>query len=551
MASFKKLGLFIMIIFGMVLFLVGCGGGDGNAEPAGGGSGEAADDIVPEGDEDDTLYIGLTNAPAGFNPLNATDTVAQWILRMLYPTLLDQPASLSFEGNLAESFETEDNQSFTITLRSDAEWSDGEPITADDVAYTLELIANPDVETTWGVNISSLEGLQSTGKWEDGADGVAGVEVVDEHTLILTTKTPVDPNYIKEMIGFNVYVVPKHIAEQYDPAELSNSEFATTPSVSGSIYQFVDYETDSYVQLEANPTYYKGEAELKHVYLRVVNGTSLVTELQSGGVDMAAGGGIGVIPVSEVDTLANDDNLVFESYPGFATQFMFVNNDEFDADVRLAMMYAIDREAIVEQLFRGNAEVLNSMYTSASVYFDPDVEAIPHDVDRARELLEGADFDTSQEIELTVPTGNRAREQSASLIQQNLEEAGFNVTQVTFDFVTALANVREGDYQIGLIGIPLTSDPDQTYLWSQSGTTNLGRVNDEKLEQLLEEGRTATDMDERQAIYTEMQAYWRDQAFAVGLYADFQYKVQSKNLNGGIKEFWGGSLHDMHEWTKN
>ncbi|SEO74422.1 peptide/nickel transport system substrate-binding protein [Amphibacillus marinus] len=550
MASFKKITLLIMIMFGMVFFLVACGGGEGT-ETTGDNDGDPSGDITSDGEEEDTLYIGLTNAPGGFNPLNASDTVAQWILRMLYPTLLEQPESLVFDGNLAESFETEDNQSFTITLRPDAEWSDGEPITADDVAYTLELIANPDVETTWGVNISSLEGLQSTGKWEDGAAGVAGVEVVDEQTLILTTKTPVDPNYIKEMIGFNVYIVPKHIAEQYEPAELANSDFATTPSVSGSIYQFVQYETDAYVQLEANPTFYKGEAQLKHVYLRVVNGTSLVTELQSGGVDMAAGGGIGVVPVSEVDTLAADDNLDFESYPGFATQFMFINNEEFDADVRLAMMYAIDREAIVEQLFRGNAEVLNSTYTSASVYFDPNVEAIPHDVDRARELLEESGFDTSQEIELTVPTGNRAREQSASLIQQNLAEAGFNVTQVTFDFVTALANVREGDYQIGLIGIPLTSDPDQTYLWSQSGTTNLGRVNDERMEDLLEQGRTSTSMEERQEIYSELQEYWRDQAFSVGLYGDFQYKVQNKELNGGIKEFWGGSLHDMHEWTKD
>lgn len=538
----KRSVLLIALIASFSFFLAACGSENTDTSSSGSSSNAASGDS-------DTLYIGLTNAPGGFNPLNATDTAAQWTLRMLYPTLMDQPESLNFEGNLAESFESEDNQTYTITLR-DAEWSDGEAITAEDVVYSLNLIANPEVETSFGVNISSLEGVQDTGKLVDGATEISGATVVDDKTLTLTTKTPVDPNYLKEMIGFNIYIVPKHIVETYELADLANSEFATTPTVSGSLYKFVKYEKDSYVQLEANPTYYKGEPNFKNVYLKVVSGTNLVTELQSGGVDMAAGGGIGVVPVSDLDTLKADDNLLVESYPGFATQFMFINNDEFDADVRLAMTYAIDREAIVEQLFRGNAEVLPTSYTSASGYFDESVTAIPHDVDKAKELLAASGFDTSTEIQLVVPTGNKAREQSASLIEQNLEEAGFNVTQVTYDFVTALSNIRDGNYQIGLIGIPTNSDPDQTYLWSTSGTTNLSRVNDEKLESLMKEGTETTNMEDRKPIYSEIQEYWRDNAFAVGLYADYQYKVQVTSLNGGINEFWAGSLSTMQDWTK-
>lgn len=525
-----------------VTLLAACGG---SSDSSSGSSTESS-----SATKKDTLYIGLTNAPGGFNPANSTDTSGQWILRMLYPTLLDQPESLTFKGNLADSFETTDNQTFTIKLRSGAKWSDDKPITAEDVAYSLNLIANPDVETSFGVNISSLKGVKDTGKLDDGTTEISGVKVVDDSTLTLTTKTPVDPNYLKEMTGFNIYIVPKHIVEKEDLKNLSSSTFATAPTVSGSLYKFVKYEKDSYVQLEANPSYYKGEAKLKNVYLKIVNGTSLVTELESGGVDMAAGGGIGVIPVSDIDTLKKNSNLTFKSYPGFATQFMFINNDDFDAKVRLAMTYAIDREAIVKQLFRGNAEVLPTSYTSASKYYDKDLKAIPHDVAKAKALIKESGFDTSKEIELTVPTGNKAREQSANLIQQNLEEAGFKVKQVSFDFVTALANVRSGDYQLGLIGIPMTSDPDQTYLWSKSGTTNLSRVNDSKLESLIAEGKASTNMDDRKKIYDEIQAYWQEQAYAVGLYADYQYKVQSKNLDGGIKEFWVGSLYDMQDWTK-
>lgn len=189
---------------------------------------------------------------------------------MLYPTLLDQPESLTFQGNLADSFDTTDNQTFTIKLQSGAEWSDGQPITAEDVAYSLNLIANPDVETSFGVNISSLQGVKDTGELDDGTSEISGVKVIDDTTLTLTTKTAVDPNYLKEMIGFNIYIVPKHIVEKEDLKNLSSSTFATAPTVSGSIYKFVKYEKDSYVQLEANSSYYKGEAKLKNVYLKLL-----------------------------------------------------------------------------------------------------------------------------------------------------------------------------------------------------------------------------------------------------------------------------------------
>lgn len=535
----KKWGLFIGALMGIVLILTACGGN----------STSSSSSSSATSSKKDTLYVGLTNAPGGFNPVNATDTAAQWLLRLMYPTLMDQPESLKFEGNLATSFDTTDNQTFTVKLREGAKWSDGQAITANDVAYTLNLIANPKVETSFGVNISSLEGVNESGKITSGSS-ISGVNVVDDQTLTLKTKVPVDPNYIKEMIGFNVWIVPKHVVEKYDVATLSSSAFATNPTVSGGAYSFVKYEKESYVQLKANSNYYKGKAKIENMYVKILTGTNLVTELQSGGVDMAAGGGIGVIPVSEVDTLKKDSNLTFKEYPGFATQFMFINNDKFNKDVRLAMTYAIDREAIVKQLFKGNAEVLPTTFTTASAYYDKSLKAIPHNVKKAKELLKQSGFDTNQEIEITVPSGNKAREQSASLIEQNLEEAGFKVKQVSYDFVTALANVKKGNYQLGLIGLALNSDPDQTAYWSKAGTTNLSRVKDDTLEALIEKGKSLTSQTERKAVYDEIQSYQKDNAFAVGLYADYQYKVQNKNLNGGIKKFWVGSFSDIQDWTK-
>ena len=94
------------------------------------------------------------------------------------------------------------------------------------------------------------------------------------------------------------------------------------------------------------------------------------------------------------------------------------------------------------------------------------------------------------------------------------------------------------------------TDPDQSFLWTPNGSSNFGFVNDEKLTQLFEDGKAGVSMEERQPIYSEIQEYFKENAFAIGLYSDYQYRAQSKTLNGGVKEFWAGSLSDMQDWTK-
>lgn len=106
----------------------------------------------------DILYMGLTNAPDSFNPLNTPGVSGRWTQRFFYDGLLEMPGPLTFEPALADSFETEDNQHYKIKLNQKAAWTDGTPITADDVVFTYNLIADPEVESVRGMAVSSLEG---------------------------------------------------------------------------------------------------------------------------------------------------------------------------------------------------------------------------------------------------------------------------------------------------------------------------------------------------------------------------------------------------------
>lgn len=500
--------------------------------------------------EKDTLNIGLSNTFTGLNPFNSTEVASNWTMQFFYPTLLSQPSSTEFSENLAESFESDDNQTFTVTLRSDAKWSDGTPITVDDVLFTYNTNANLSVESSNGSRLSTIQGVDESGKLAEGETEISGLVKVSDTVFTITTKTAVDPAYIKENIGVNILIVPKHIVEAEDITDLASASFATAPTVTGGAYKFVKYELDSYVQLEAYADYYLGEPLIKNIYLKIMDSTGLVNSIQSGDIDMIAGGGIGVISVNDIATLKNVEGLEVTANPAFAAQYMYINNERFSSvALRQAIITSINRDKIVDELLLGDGEVTNSYLSSASPYYDTDLQPYAFDTAAAKALIAESGFDTTQTIKILVPTGNQIRVQSASLIEQDMEAAGFVVEQVSMDFASMLAQVKAGDYDLALIGLSLNVDPDISAYYTTTGSSNYLRLTDTALDDLFAEGKTLTSFEERKPVYDEIQTWIKEKAITVPLYSTYQYSVQTTALTGGIKAFWAGSLSDVHEWT--
>lgn len=557
MSKMKKMLKYGTVMFASTLVLSACGNGDvpdleddtGAADDP--DTEETAEGDLPEVEEGDTstLMIGLTNAPDSFNPFYRPGVAGTWIQRFFYDSLLVMPTAEDFEPGLA-TFETDDNQVFTVTIDPDANWTDGEPVTANDVAFTLNTIADPEVETTLGTSTAMIQGTDSSGVRDEGSDEISGVEVVDDKTLTITTEEPVDLALISEFLGFNVLIAPEHIFGDIEVADIPNSEAATMPTVFSGAYQFVEYDTDNYVHLEANPDYHRGAPAIETVYARIMNGTALITEFQAGNLHMAAGGGIGMVPVQDVALLEDIDGLVVEENPSFNGQYMIINNERFpDPQIRQAFAYAFNRELTVDNLLEGRGEVLSSTYSTASPYKDEALEPLPYDPEMATQLLEEAGFDFNQTLDFVVPTGNAVREQNGDLIEQWLTEIGVDVNLQTYDFPTWLAMANDLDYDIGLMGWGHTVDPNiASYVQTGGASNNMG-IEDSTIDGLLEQGMAGTDYDERFPIYAELQQYLQDEMPIVPLYSDSQFAVRSEALNGGIKEYWAGSLHDLHEWT--
>jgi peptide/nickel transport system substrate-binding protein len=495
----------------------------------------------------DTLFIGMTNAPDSFNPLYSPGIAGKWIQRYLYDSLLVMPDPETFEPALAASFDTEDNQTFTIEIDEDAYWTDGEPVTAHDVAFTLNAIANPDIQSNLNSRVVLIEGTDEGGSLVEGTDELSGVEVIDDKTLSFTTKEPVDIALVQESIGFDILIAPEHIFGEFEGEELASSAPATTPEVTSGPYQFETYEEDDYVHLTANADYYRGAPQIETIYGRILNGAVMITEFQAGNLHMAAGGTIGIVPHQDIPLLEDVEGLVVEEYPSLTGQYVIINNERFaDPQVRRAILQATNRELLVDNLLEGRGEVLAAPYTSSNPYKHETLEPLEYDPELAVELLEDAGFDFDQEIELSVPTGNATREQAGELIHQWLTDIGLNVRMENYDFPTWLEMANNRDYDMGMMGWGHRIDPDIANYISGS---NAATIEDETVDQLLAEGLNGTNFDERYPYYAELQEYIQENALVLPLYAESQYSIQVEELNGGIQEYWQGSLANVHEWT--
>ncbi len=228
---------------------------------------------------------------------------------------------------LAESWEhSPDYQTWTIHLRDDVRWHDGVPVTAHDVVFSIELFAHPDV--------------LFPGWWM--ALGADSISVPDDHTITFFFKRPVH-----DLIGGWVVYFPKHLLEDFDPAEFYEWDFWKRPVGNGP-YRFVRHVPQTMFELESNPDFYAGEPAIKRVVIKY-GGANPVIELTSGAADVVLS-----LDAAEVLRFKADPRfIVYHRYDWSVLQLIYWNQRHplfADASVRLALSHAIDRREMARVL---------------------------------------------------------------------------------------------------------------------------------------------------------------------------------------------------------
>lgn len=460
-----------------------------------------------------SIVYGLTLTPSGIDPhIDASSELGIPLTSVYDPLVWLTPDGTFFPG-LAESWEiSEDGLIFTFHLREDVSFHDGTPFNAEAVRFSLDRIADPDTQSR-------------------KAKGMLGpyshTEIVDETTVRVHFDEPYAPFLASLSTVYLAMVSPEAVATWGD--EYQFHQVGTGPFV------FEEYVPKDHLTLVRNKEYdwapsffsHQGPPKLQEVTFRFyTDPATRVLALESDEADV-----MGEIPPQDAVRLDNssDYSLVPVPVPGQPLQF-FINTRRAPTDdlqVRRALIYAINRPAIVKTVFEAYSPPAYGPLCRSTLAYDPAVEGkYVYDPERAKQLLESAGWSDSdgdglrdrdgQPLELeTILMAWGYIPEVAQMLQDQLREVGIGLTSRQMTFSNALGDVAAGDYHL----VPFlfsNSDPDilSTTFHSANveGGFNWSKVSDSQLDKWLENGRRTMDERAREQIYAQIQQHIMDEA---------------------------------------
>jgi ABC-type transport system substrate-binding protein len=460
----------------------------GLAACSGGGGGE------PETSDGGVLVYGLdSDVPNLVTPQN--QGAASMILNAaLHRGLVQYDADGQIVPALAETWEDENEQTFTFHLREGLTFHDGSDLTSEDVKATLEYIADPD-------NSAKLRGA---------ASGISAIETPDDTTVEIELATP-DAAFLSFLADVSGAVLPSESLGQEGPTYVGAGPF-----------QYVSYEQGSSFVVEAFEDFYDAsEVPLDGIEFQIIaDQTARDNALLSGSVDA-----VSFVGWNSYDQVEQNDSLVLDRTEGpfMYLQFNTTPDSPFaDPLVRQAVAYAVDRQGVIDSALSGQGEPLQGMpIPENSEYFNADYsDYYEQDLDKARELLAEAGYPDGFTATMLSSSQYDFHENTAISVQADLAQIGIELEMNLPDWPTRLELGAAGDYDIAVYGTSgLTNDP----AFLAEILTPVGRQNapfgydDTTVNDLLAKGRATTDVEERKAVYDELSEYVLEQAPIVTL----------------------------------
>ncbi len=382
-----------------------------------------------------TVVMLIQNSPNSLDPRVGTDAMAERIGGLLFDALVRKDEHFAMQPWLASSWAQPNVLTWVFHLRDGVRFSDGRPLEAADVAYTIG---------------SLLDGSLATGK-AGNFQAVAGVETPDRLTVVVRLKRP-DASLLFNLSDGLFGVVPRG----------AGKDFGRAPVGSGP-YRFESARQDQEVVIARNPAYWAGPPRLERVRFAIVpDAVTVALELRKGSADIASN----ELTLDLVHALDGMPGLRVETGPGSPVMYLNFNvatGPLHDARVRQAIAFAMDRQAIVHAVWRDQARLASTLLPEGHwAAADPaSLAQYPHDVARARALLAQAGY-PPKALRLEMKTSQDETTRLLALIlQQQLAEAGIELTLRASEFGTFYADVSSGRFEMyALRWIGSNEDPN-------------------------------------------------------------------------------------------
>ncbi len=476
-----------------------------------------------------TYVEGIAGRPSYINPiLSQYNQVDKDLVSLIFSSLADINERGEIVPDLARDWDvSDDGLVYTFYLRRDVFWQDGEPFTADDVLFTVEAIQDENYQ-----GAPELAELWRT----------VAVEKINDYTVSFTLEAPLATFLDYTTIG----ILPRHLLADVPASELLRDQFNVRPVGTGMFK--IGEVSGEHVILEANPDYH-GETPLlsKIEFKFYPDYQSIFSAYQQGEVE-----GISQVLPEDLPEVRREEHLRLYSarLSGYALVFLRLDLPVFEEkEVRQALMWAIDRQRIIDQILDGQGVVAHSPILPNSWAYNEDVLQYGYDPSRARELLTDAgwvdsDHDGVREkgdgrLEFSLLTNkDPVRRQIIEEIARQLWQVGIRVVPVVEDSSWVVNEaLRPGNFDALLYGFAnLPSDPDPYLMWhsTQIGGDgqNYSGLDNVDIDQLLEQARQSNDHGERGELYRDFQDLFAEEVPSLLLYYPIYNYAVDEMVNG-------------------
>ncbi len=451
----------------------------------------------------DTVVVGLQEPGGVFTPHFNTSGYDGNVQSVMFPPLVDINEVGEPVPRLAEKWDvSEDELVYTFTLRDGLTFDDGDPLTTEDVAFTLTLLHDPSY--SGGTDITEAHIVGGDAYKNGDATAIEGINIIDEQTIEITTEE-VNAQSLR-LLGGQV-LKKAYYGKDYKKGELNYLNDLHLKPVGAGPYRFVEYLPGQEIRYEANEFYYEGKPEAEHFIYKTTEGDSQQF-FQTGELDYSA-------------FAANQQNYEFLELLGFANIHIYTSsaygyvafNHEKplfkDPKVRQAFTYGLDRQTIIDTFYQGYAEVANVPVSPSSWAYTDEVGDTSYDPEKAKQLLEEAGWvegnDGIREKDgekLTVyyfTSAGGLADTFIPIAKENYAAIGIDFQVEQMDFNALLSRVEKGDHDLASFSTPMLTDPYNgivNFHTKSNSDTFKGFGNDE-IDRLIDATIATTDQAER------------------------------------------------------
>jgi peptide/nickel transport system substrate-binding protein len=329
-----------------------------------------------------------------------------------------------FLPDLAESWSFDGN-TCTFTLRQGVTWHDGAPFTADDVLFTFQIIGHPDSLWTYPETLEEM--VVGFREYRAGdAEEISGITKADDFTVVFELTQPYRRPFLNAIATYTIN--PMHLLSDQPLDELLPEEglckttWALETGIGTGPFMVTQYVPDQFIEFTRNDNYFRAPMKLdKIIYTAYTDGQAQAAALESGECH------VGTIPPSEYPRFQEMTHIDILLRPGLANTAFFLNVNTIDQEVRQAMWYAIDRQAIVDTFYHGATTVPDAIFEYGGYGVGPDVPKYTYDPEKAQALLQEAGWDGSRTLRFMVESIEPTNEPLYSLVLGYWQAVGINV----------------------------------------------------------------------------------------------------------------------------